>query len=255
MMDIARVLRTLRANPRTPHAGKSRPRTPHSVRVAHRAVVAREARTLLVWLALAAMATPAAAQVQVTTSAVVSVVSDEILFAGTTQRTTGVTIGADVLATPFRQTEFHAGVSAGNLIADTPATDGRGWTDIQIGGSVFATSWLAFQLGGDARGYSTPAGNQRWLSISAGAEARAPLFDNSAQAVFRASLLPLVSVTNGMNPNFAVSAATGIRFLRAPLAGAVMLSLEHYSFSNTTLGPHAEQVAMLGLELGVRFPR
>jgi hypothetical protein len=120
---------------------------------------------------------------------------------------------------------------------------------------VFATNWLAFQLGADARGYSTTIGNQRWLSLSAGAEARAPVFDNMAQAVFRASFLPLVGVSNHTSPDFSVSAATGLRFTRKQLTGAVLFSLERYSFASTTLGPHAEQVAMLGLELGVRFPR
>jgi hypothetical protein len=215
----------------------------------------------LCWLFLscALPAAPAAAvaqQVQVTASGVVMVISDEVAFGGLpNQRETGVAVGAEVVVVPMRMTEFRAQISAGNLSADTPQTDSRGWTDIQIGGSVFATPWLAFQLGADARGYSTTIGDQRWLALSAGAEARAPMFDNAAQAIFRASFLPLVGVSNHTNPDFAVSAATGLRFQRKKLTGAVMLSLERYSFPSTSLGGHAEQVAMLGLELGVRFPR
>jgi hypothetical protein len=204
------------------------------------------------------LAAPAAAgaQVQWTTSGVLMVVSDEVSFGGLpNQRETGVAVGADVVAVPMRFTEFHAQISAGHLNADTPSTDSRGWTDIQLGGSVFATSWLAFQLGADARGYSTTIGDQRWLSLSAGAEARAPLFDNAAQAVFRASFLPLVGVSNHSNPDFAVSAATGLRFQRKKLTGAVLFSLERYSFPGTALGAHAEQVAMLSLQLGVHFPK
>ena len=215
----------------------------------------------LCWLFLscALPAAPAAAvaqQIQVTASGVVMVVTDEVAFGGLpNQRETGVAVGAEVVVVPLRMTEFRAQISAGNLSADTPQTDSRGWTDIQIGGSVFATPWLAFQLGADARGYSTTIGDQRWLALSAGAEARAPMFDNAAQAIFRASFLPLVGVSNHTNPDFAVSAATGLRFQRKKLTGAVMLSLERYSFPSTSLGAHAEQVAMLGLELGVRFPR
>jgi hypothetical protein len=208
---------------------------------------------------LALLAAPAAAgaqQVQVTASGVVMVVSDEIEFGGlSNQRTTGVAVGAAVVVVPLRMTEFRAQVSGGHLSNDTPNTDSRGWTDVQLGGSVFATNWLAFQLSTDARGYSTPVGTQRWISLAAGAEARAPLFDNAAQAIFRASFLPLVGVSNHTNPDFAVSAATGLRFTRKKLTGAVLLSLERYSFPSNQLGAHAEQVAMLGLQLGVRFPR
>jgi hypothetical protein len=62
-------------------------------------------------------------------------------------------------------------------------------------------------------------------------------------------------VSNHAHPDFAVSAATGLRFQRKKLQGAVLFSLERYSFPGTTLGAHAEQVAILGLQLGVRFPR
>jgi len=204
-------------------------------------------------------ALPAAAgaqQIQWTASGVIMVVSDEVAFGGlANQRETGVAVGAEVVVVPLRLTEFRAQISAGHLNSDTPSTDSRGWTDIQLGGSVFATNWLAFQLGADARGYSTVIGDQRWLSLSAGAEARAPLFDNAAQAIFRASFLPLVGISNNTNPNFAVSAATGLRFRRKRLEGAVLFSLERYSFPSTSLGAHAEQVAMVSLQLGVRFPR
>ena len=217
---------------------------------------ARSARSLLFAALLSAVPATTRAQVQWTASGVLMVVSDEIEFGGLgNQRVTGVAVGAEIVAVPLRLTEFRAQISAGHLNSDTPGTDSRGWTDLQVGGSVFATSWLAFQLGADARGYSTTVGDQRWVSLSAGAEARAPLFDNAAQAIFRASFLPLVGVSNHTNPDFAVSAATGLRFQRKKLQGAVLLSLERYSFPSTSLGAHAEQVAMLGLQLGVRFPR
>jgi hypothetical protein len=211
---------------------------------------------ILALLLVCALPAAAVAQVQWTASGVVMVVTDEVEFGGLpSQRETGLAVGAEIVAVPLRLTEFRAQISAGHLSNDTPATDSRGWTDVQIGGSVFATSWLAFQLAADARGYSTTVGNQRWLSLSAGAEARAPLFDNAAQAIFRASFLPLVGVSNHTNPDFAVSAATGLRFQRKKLQGAVLFSLERYSFPSTSLGAHAEQVATLSLQLGVRFPR
>ena len=218
---------------------------------------ARSARRVVLALGLVcALPAAAAAQIQWTASGVVMVVSDEVEFGGLpNQRETGVAVGAELVAVPLRMTEFRAQISVGHLNNDTPATDSRGWTDVQLGGSVFATSWLAFQLGADARGYSTTIGDQRWLSLSAGAEARAPLFDNAAQAIFRASFLPLVSVSNHTNPDFAVSAATGLRFERKKLQGAVLFSLERYSFPSTSLGAHAEEVAILSLQLGVRFPR
>jgi hypothetical protein len=204
---------------------------------------------------LALTAAPAAAQVQTTPSAVLMVVSDELVFAGRTMRTTGVVVGGNVVVSPVRNTEFHAQLSVGNLTGDTPNTDNESWTDIQIGGAVFAAPWLAVTLVGDARGISAPLARTRWLSIAAGAEARAPLFDNAAQAIFRASFLPAVTVSGQPRPNFAASAATGLRFVRSRITGAVFFSLERYSFPATLLGPHAQQVASLGIDLGVRFPR
>jgi hypothetical protein len=49
----------------------------------------------------------------------------------------------------------------------------------------------------------------------------------------------VVGVSNHTNPDFAVSAATGLRFQRKKLQGAVMFSLERYSFPGTALGAHA----------------
>jgi hypothetical protein len=196
------------------------------------------------------------AQVTTTVSAIVSAAEHETTLGGVTTRVSGTVFGGQVVVSPISATEFSASITGGSLSAATPQTDNQSWTDIQVSGSVFALPWLAFQLGVDTRGYSGTTGQQRWVSVIAGAEARAPLFDGAARALFRASLLPLVDVSGQPRPDFAISIGTGFQLLRAPGAAAVIFSYERYDFPSTeAFGARRDQVAMLGLQLGVRFPK
>jgi hypothetical protein len=206
-------------------------------------------------LALIAAPVLAHGQLPTTVSAVVGVVEHETTLYGQSTRTEGPVFGGEVAVSPFHFTDFRLQVTAGTLSAATTGTSDQSYTDIQLGGSAQALPWLSFQLGFDARGYGEPLGTQRWLSVLAGAEARAGLFDGAARAIFRLGLLPLVSVSGQSRPNFAFATTTGVQFLRAPLSGAVLFTFERYDFPTNGAFSRHDQVAILGLQLGVHFPR
>jgi hypothetical protein len=195
------------------------------------------------------------AQLPTTVSAVVGVVEHETTLNGLSTRAEGAVFGGEVAISPFHFTDFSLRVTGGTLSAATSGTNDQTYTDVRLAGSAQALPWLSFQLGFDARGYSEPLGTQRWLSVLAGAEARVPLFDGAARAIFGLGLLPLVSVSQQQSPNFGVSTTTGVQFLRAPLSGAVLFTFERYDFPNNGSFSRHDQVAMLGIQLGVHFPR
>lgn len=191
------------------------------------------------------------AQLPTTVSAVVGLVEHQTTLAGT-ESNSGPIFGADVLIAPLRYTEFEGGFTYGSLSGSGETVT---WTDIQLSGSALATSWLAFRLGFDLRGYSEALGQQRWFSVAAGAEGRVPLFDGAAHALFRVSLLPIVSVSGQPRPDFSIATTTGVQFERAPLAGSVLFTFERYNFPTTNGISRSDQIAMLGLALGLHFPR
>jgi hypothetical protein len=195
------------------------------------------------------------AQLPTTVSAVVGVVEHETTLYGQSTRVEGPVFGGVVEVAPFRFTDFSLQVTGGTLSAATSATSDQSYVDARLTGSAQAFPWLSFQLGFDARGYGEAVGTQRWLSVLAGAEAHATIFDGAARAVFGFGLLPLVSVSQQERPNLAVSATTGVQFLRAPLSGAVLFRFERYDFPSTGTFSRSDQVAMLYLQLGVHFPR
>jgi hypothetical protein len=201
--------------------------------------------------------TPALAEAQLptTVSAVVGVVEHETTLDGQSTRVEGPVFGGLVEISPFHFTDFSLQVTGGTLSAATSGTSDQTYTDVRLTGGAQALSWLSFQLGLDARGYSEPLGSQRWVSVLAGAEAHATMLDGAARAVFGFGLLPLVSVSQQERPNLGVSATSGVEFLRAPLSGAVLFTFERYDFPTTGTFSRSDQVAMLYLQLGVHFPR
>jgi hypothetical protein len=211
----------------------------------------------LLSVSLAIALTPAVlvGQLPVTAAAVVGVVEHETTLYGQSTRTEGPVFGGMVDVSPLRFTDFSLQVTAGTLSAATASTSDQNYTDVRLTGAAAALPWLSFQLGFDARGYSEPIGTQRWLSVLAGAEAHATMFDGAARAIFGVGLLPLVSVSQQSRPNFAVSTTTGIQFVRAPFSGAVLFTFERYNFPDNGSYSRSDQVAMLGLQLGVHFPR
>jgi len=209
------------------------------------------ARAALVLASLVAASGRLGAQLPTTASAIVGLVEHQTTLAGTTSNS-GPIFGGEVLIAPLHYTEFEGSFTYGSLSGSGETVT---WTDIQLAGSALATPWLAFRLGFDARGYSESLGQQRWFSVAAGAEGRVPLFDGAARALFRVSLLPIVSVSGQPRPDFAIATTTGVQFVRAPLAGSILFTFERYNFPTSNGLARSDQIAMLGLALGVHFPR
>jgi hypothetical protein len=210
------------------------------------------------WWLLAALALPATAsraQVTVTPSVFVAYVQHQVDIGYGDERTGGPVLGAVVTVTPTRWTAVAVSGYGGTLSADSANIDTRRMADLELTGSVFATPSLALQIGLRSQTYTTPLARQRWLSLSVGGEFGPEIFDGAARAILRAGLIPAANVSGLPNPTFAVSGGAGFEFLRGPLTGGLIFSLERYDFPTTNGAPRAEQQVVVTAQVGVRFPR
>ena len=209
-------------------------------------------------IALASVAVTAAraqGQITVTPSIFVSYVEHQVDIGYGDEQTGGPVLGAKVAMSPTRWTDVTLSGYTGTLNADSANVDSRRMYDLELGGSIFATSTLALQLGLRAQSYSTTLARQRWLSVSVGGQYGPEIFDGAARAVLRAGLVPIASVSGLPSPTFGVMGGTGFEFLRGPLTGGVYFSLERYDFPRSNGAPRAEQLEVLTAQVGVRFPR
>jgi hypothetical protein len=205
--------------------------------------------------ATAARATPASAQITVTPSVFVAYVQHQVDIGYGDEQTGGPVLGAAVTVTPTRWTAVALSGYGGTLTADSANIDTRRLADLELAGSIFATPSLALQIAMRSQTYTTPLARQRWLSLSVGGEYGPEIFDGAARAVLRVGLIPLANVSGLPTPSFAVSGGAGFEFLRGPLTGGLLFSLERYDFPTTNGAPRAEQLAILMATVGVRFPR
>jgi hypothetical protein len=217
----------------------------------------RSAATIaLAGLGTVAVSDRAAGQVAISTSALVSFVRHQVDIGYGTEHTSGPALGIVVTVAPTHWLEVQGMGYGGTLNADSGATAGRRMTDIELRGSAFVTPWLAFQLMTGTRSYSTPLATQHWTLVQTGGQAIVPMFDGAARAIFRLALVPVASASGLPSADLGVAGATGIEFLRAPLTGSLLLSLERYDFpAGSSMAARHEEVAMLGAQLGVRFLR
>jgi hypothetical protein len=215
------------------------------------------ARGAIRYLGIVALvgAVPASAQITVTPSLFVAYVQHQVDIGYGDEQTSGPVLGLNVTASPTRWADVSLSGYTGTLNADSSGIDARRMSDLELGGSIFATPTLALQLGFRAQSYSTPLARQRWLSIAVGGQYGPEIFDGAARAVFRLGLIPAASVSGLPTPTFAVLGGTGFEFLRGPLTGGLFFSLERYDFPNSNGAPRAEQLALLMAQVGVRFPR
>ena len=197
----------------------------------------------------------ASAQVTVTPSVFVAYVEHQVNIGFGDERTTGPVLGAAVNVAPVRFVDVSISGYTGTLIPDTASLDSRRMADLELASSVFATPTLALQIRIRAQSYTTSLARQRWTSIIVGGEFAPLMFDGAARAVFRAGLAPVTSVSGSPNASFAASGAAGFEFLRGPLTGGLLFSLDRYDFPTSNGFARSEQVVMLGAEFGVRFPK
>ncbi len=218
-------------------------------------MIARPLVGCVALLALPLAAVPVAAQITVTPSVFVAYVQHQVDIGYGDEQTSGPVLGATVSVAPTRWTDVTLSGYTGTLNADSAIVDSRRMADLELGGSIFATSTLALQIGLRAQSYTTTLARQRWLSVSVGGEYGPEIFDGVARAVLRAGLIPVANVSGLPSPTFAVLASTGFQVLRGPLTGGLFFSIERYDFPSNNGAPRAEQLEMLTAQVGVRFPR
>jgi hypothetical protein len=218
----------------------------------------RRAGTVARWLlGLAAIVPMAsvAAQITVTPSVFVAYAQHQVNIGYGDEQTSGPVLGANVTVSPTHWTALTVSGYSGTLSGDSVNIDTRRMADVELGGSLFATSSLALQIGLRAQSYTTPLARQRWLSMTVGGELAPEIFDGAARAVLRAGLIPVANVSGLPAPTFAVTGGAGFEFLRGPVTGGLFFSLERYDFPSTNGMPRSEQLALLTAQVGVRFPK
>jgi hypothetical protein len=201
------------------------------------------------------MARPVAAQITVTPSVFVAYVEHQVDIGYGTELTGGPVLGAAVELMPTRWTTVTLSGYGGSLTSSSPTVDSRRMADLELNGSIFGTSVLALQVGFRAQSYTTTLARQQWLSMLVGGEYSPLILDGVGRAVIRLGLLPVVTVSGLPNPTFGATGSAGFEFLRGPITGSVLFSLERYSFPVASGYARAEQLELLGVNLGVRFPR
>jgi hypothetical protein len=214
------------------------------------------------WAAVAAalcigpvVTTPITAQVTVTPSIFVAYVEHQDDIGYGNELTGGPVLGLAVDVAPTRWTDVVVSGYQGSLSPATPNVDGRRLADLELSGSIFATPVLALQVGLRAQTYTTPLARQQWLSMLVGGEYAPVILDGVGRAVLRLGLLPVVTVSGLPNPTFGATGSAGFEFLRGPVTGSVLFSLERYNFPAANGIARSEQIELLSLNLGVRLPR
>jgi hypothetical protein len=195
------------------------------------------------------------AQVTVTPSVFVAYAAHQVDIGYGSELTSGPVLGAAVDVAPTRWTDVTLSGYAGTLTSTSVDVDSRRMADLELGGSIFATPVLALQVGFRAQSYTTTLGRQQWLSMLVGGEYSPIILDGVGRAVIRLGLLPVVTVSGLPSPAFGATGSAGFEFLRGPITGSVLFSLERYSFPVANGFARAEQLELLGVNLGVTFPR
>ncbi len=194
-------------------------------------------------------------QVTVTPSVFVAYVAHQVDIGYGTELTSGPVLGLAVDVSPTRWTDVTLSGYEGTLASGSPTVDSRRMADIELGGSIFANPVLALQVGFQAQSYTTALARQQWFSMVVGGEYAPLLLDGVGRAVLRLGLLPVVTVSGLPDPTFGATGSAGFELLRGPVTGSVFFTLERYNFPLANGSARAEQLELIGVNIGVKFPR
>lgn len=199
----------------------------------------------------AAAAAPAAAQVAVSGSALVSQVEHRVSAGRGVEQTSGTIFGG--AATLYVASRFEISVQgqSGTLNADSSFADDLDDAEGEVRFAVLAVPWLALEGGVGARSFATAFARQRWVTMRLGAEARLAFVGGAIQGRVRAELLPVVSVTGLEAPNRAVAAAAGLEWRSGPLTAGLQYALERYDFPLVGSLKRHQQLSVLTAKLGL----
>ena len=172
------------------------------------------------------------------------------------ERASGAGFGAAAGAALTPWLELGLRGSSGRLEARTTLATDRTVRDLELAASVLPLEWLAIQLGGSARTWSSDVGEQRWVALRTGAEARLDFVGGAVRGIIGLALLPQVSVSGlSEGPSVALATATGVRLRGRRLEGALLYTMERFDFPANAGRRRLEQVSALRLQGGVRLGR
>lgn len=213
------------------------------------------AAVVVAGLSIAVAGATMSAQVTVTPSIFVAYVVHQDDIGYGSELTSGPVLGLAVDVNPTRWTDVVLSGYQGSLSPGSPGVDSRRLADIELAGSIFATPVLALQVGLRAQSYTTTLARQQWLSMLVGGEYAPVILDGVGRAVLRLGLLPVVTVSGLPNPTLGATGSAGFEFMRGPLTGSVLFSLERYNFPTANGFARSEQLELLSLNLGWKLPR
>lgn len=204
-----------------------------------------------------ALAVPsgAAAQGTLTTRIGGALADHRVTVNGVPARSAGLVWEGGAHFGPVPWIELRGRIGGGQLTARTAEAEDRRLDELEVAMLVLHGGWLAFGAGAQVRSYATPVGRQRWVALSALAEAGLQLIDDSLRGVIRAAVLPAVSVSGSEAPELAIAMGTGLEYVRGPFVADVSYSLERYDFARVAGTRRAEQLAKLSARVGWRVLR
>jgi len=196
-------------------------------------------------------AAPAAAQRALVVAPLASLAEHRVDAGFGLERSLGPILGG--VATLRSGPRFALAVRAlgGRLFGSKGVLD-RDVGELGVEASVVTAPWLAFQAGAARRAYATKLGRQTWNMVGLGATARTAFAGDAIHGVWRAALLPVVSVSGLRNPDVAYRTAAGLEYRVRTATLGVEYSLERYDFPAQAGVRRREQLAAVTLRLDVR---
>jgi len=197
-------------------------------------------------------AAPAAAQRTLTVAPLVSLAEHRVDAGFGVERSLGPILGGVGTLRFGPRLALAVRALGGSLFGSKGVLD-RDVGELGVEASVVTAPWLALQAGAARRAYSTKLGRQSWTLVGLGATARVAFAGGAIHGVWRATLLPAVSVTGLRGPDGAFRTATGLEYRVRTATLGVEYSLERYDFPAEAGVRRLEQLSALTLLLKLRL--
>lgn len=167
------------------------------------------------------------------------------------ERSSGPVVGGEAVLHVGGRWQFALRVQGGTLTARTAGALDRDVGEVGVEAAMRVVPWLTLRAGISRRAYGTLLARQRWAIVGLGAEARVPIAGGTWQGIARGALLPVVAV-NGLDPDVAFAAASGMEYRRGSASLGVLYSLERHDFpAQPTV--RLEQLSALTVRLALRL--
>jgi hypothetical protein len=197
-------------------------------------------------------AAPAPAQRALIVAPLVSLAEHRVDAGFGVERSLGPILGAVGILRSGPRLTLAVRALGGSLFGSKGVLD-RDVGELGVEASVVTAPWLAFQARAVRRAYSTKLGRQTWSMVGLGATARVGFAGGTIHGVWRAALLPVVSVSGLRGPDTAFRAATGLEYRVRTTTLGVEYSLERYDFPAEAGVRRLEQLSALTLRLELRL--